>query len=52
MSVYVPRVTTSKHGIDSTDVTSVVHPENVFLEDETEMQSGYRCYPLKSLICH
>ena len=33
-------ITTSKHGKDSTDVTSVVASRKFLFEDETEMQSG------------
>ena len=40
-----------KHEIDSTDVASVEASTHVFLEDETIMMSGRRCYHLNTLIC-
>ena len=50
--VYGRGITIRKHEIDSTDVASVLASNKYFfLEDETIIQGGRRCYPLKSLIC-
>ena len=48
ISVNGHNITKSKHGIDTAHFTSLVASRKCL----SEMQSGHRCYPLKSLICH